>query len=443
MGSLIDSTIALNGEYEAPSGYFERKFDGEILRVKPWLIPESRLTPEHPVLVCGSDTISDRHGKHLRPNLSPMWKPASDLSMSDWVFFPKPTFSHPRHASPTLLWLIGLWIAEGHIISSGRNNGIVFSLGHHEQTLAFRILELGQRVWNSEGWLSFNPTSLQVCLPGKNLRHFFESNFGRGASSKKLPSWIMEQEDLMPFLLGWIEGDGYRANRTTWTLTTVSKNLAYQAILIGARMGILPSVSKVRQAGESMILGRHVQVHDSWSISFAFRDGIWSRRRGHIADVGNGYWIKIRNLKRERFTGQVSNIETPSGSYLLSFIVHNCAKVPGITPGQVADPRGDLCKPGALEKAVGSGISLVEVRQDGCGACKIMDEEVLPKVEGNKLQITLGTVPACDTVADKLKVSATPTLIFYKSGKEYARMEGVTKAEKDLEQIRKHLGTNN
>ncbi len=116
-----------------------------------------------------------------------------------------------------------------------------------------------------------------------------------------------------------------------------------------------------------------------------------------------------------------------------------CSKVPGITPDQVGDPRTDVCKPGALDKMLGTGTALVEVRQDGCAACKEMDQNILPKVEATKIVVTLGTVPACDTLADRLKVKATPTLIFYKSGRETGRMEGVRSVSKDLTEIRRRL----
>ncbi len=105
----------------------------------------------------------------------------------------------------------------------------------------------------------------------------------------------------------------------------------------------------------------------------------------------------------------------------------------------VGDPRFDVCKPGELEKMLDGGAALVEVRMDGCGACKIADEQILPKIEAKKIQITVGGLAACDSLADKLKVSATPTFIVFKDGKESWRSEGVTKPEKDVEEITKRL----
>ncbi len=82
---------------------------------------------------------------------------------------------------------------------------------------------------------------------------------------------------------------------------------------------------------------------------------------------------------------------------------------------------------------------MVEVRMDGCGACKIADEQILPKIEAKKIQITVGGLAACDSLADKLKVQATPTFIVFHDGKEAWRTEGVTKPEKDIAEISRRL----
>src|SRR5437764_91221 len=54
MGEQLDSVVSSNGNYEVPTRYFERDYAGELVVVKPFLLPETRLTPEHPVLFCGS-----------------------------------------------------------------------------------------------------------------------------------------------------------------------------------------------------------------------------------------------------------------------------------------------------------------------------------------------------------------------------------------------------
>jgi len=97
-----------------------------------------------------------------------------------------------------------------------------------------------------------------------------------------------------------------------------------------------------------------------------------------------------------------------------------------------------------LTKALsGKEKAVVIVKQDGCGACESWTKEVDPKVKWEsttKIEIMAGRDPACDKVADALKVDATPTLIFYKAGKEVSRMQGLTQPQKDITEIEKRLG---
>src|SRR5437879_10349293 len=50
MGEQLDSIVSANGNYELPSRYSERDDRGELVVVKLFLLPETRVTAEHPVL---------------------------------------------------------------------------------------------------------------------------------------------------------------------------------------------------------------------------------------------------------------------------------------------------------------------------------------------------------------------------------------------------------
>ncbi len=45
MGEQLDSVVSYNGNYEIPTRYFERDYAGDLVVVKPFLLPETRLTP--------------------------------------------------------------------------------------------------------------------------------------------------------------------------------------------------------------------------------------------------------------------------------------------------------------------------------------------------------------------------------------------------------------
>ena len=322
MGEQLDSVVSYNGNYEIPTRYFERDYAGDLVVVKPFLLPETRLTPEHPVLFCGSTPQKSKwYDPQTRPSLKKEWKPASELTRDDWVFFP--IFKGNREANAELLYLLGLYMAEGY--PTGKQ--VCFSLGHHERELAERICRMVARHWNVRATINSHRSGLSVRLSKESLADFMRKEFGSRAFNKKIPSWILEQRNPRPFLDGWIQGDGFRQGNT-WRLHTSSRTAAYQALLIGSRLGIMPAIYRDDREGRHLIEGRRVNAKPSYEVRFHLEGSKFSNKESHVVRTRNGYWIRIKEIQREKFSGKVCNMETPSNTYLLSFIVHNCADLP-------------------------------------------------------------------------------------------------------------------
>src|SRR2546427_145673 len=256
-----------------------------------------------------------------RPSLKKEWKPASELTRFDWVFFP--IFKGNREADPELLYLLGLYMAEGY--PTGKQ--VCFSLGHHERELAERICRMVARHWNVRATINSHRSGLSVRLSKESLANFMRKEFGSRAFNKKIPSWILEQRNPRPFLDGWIQGDGFRQGNT-WRLHTSSPTAAYQALLIGSRLGIMPAIYRDDREGRHLIEGRRVNAKPSYEVRFHLEGSKFSNKESHVVRTRNGYWIRIKEIQREKFSGKVCNMETPSNTYLLSFIVHNCADLP-------------------------------------------------------------------------------------------------------------------
>jgi intein/homing endonuclease len=322
MGEQLDSIVSVNGNYELPSRYFERDYAGDLVVVKPFLLPETRLTPEHPVLACESNPQKSKwYDQQTRPSLKKTWKPAGELTEKDWVFFP--LFKGNREGDPELLYLLGLYMAEGY----PTGNQVCFSLGHTERPLAEHILRMAEKHWSVKGTVNAHRTGLLVRFSKAALADFMRKEFGSRAVSKKIPSWIIEQRDPQPFLEGWLKGDGFKRGNT-WRLATSSKTAAYQALLMGSRLGILPAIYKDDRKERGVIQGRKVNAKPSYEIRFHQDGSKYSNKPSHVVKTENGFWVKINKIQREKFSGKVCNMETPSNTYLLSFIVHNCADLP-------------------------------------------------------------------------------------------------------------------
>ncbi len=322
MGEQLDSVVSSSGNYEIPTRYLERDYAGDLVVVKPFLLPETRLTPEHPVLACDSTPQKSKwYDPQTRPSFRESWKPAGELTGKDWVFFPR--FKGNRVADSSLLYLFGLYMAEGY--PTGKQ--VYFALGHTERELAEQILQLAEKHWNVRGTIKKHRSGLLVRFSKARLADFMRKEFGSRAINKKIPSWILEQRDPQPFLEGWLKGDGFKRGNT-WRLTTSSKTAAYQALLIGSRLGILPAIYKDDREERGVIQGRRVDAKPSYEIRFHLEGSKYSNKASHVVKTNDGFWVKINRVRRERFSGKVCNMETPSNTYLLSFIVHNCADLP-------------------------------------------------------------------------------------------------------------------
>ncbi|HZY94527.1 MAG TPA: hypothetical protein VFE98_06660 [Candidatus Bathyarchaeia archaeon] len=322
MGAQLDSTVSASGNYEVPTRYSERDYAGDLVVIKPFILPETRLTPEHPVLTCESISQKSKwYDRQIRPSLRKSWKPAGELTEKDWVFFPR--FNGKRVAEPGLLYLYGLYMAEGY----PTGNQVYFALGYDERKLADHILQLAAKYWTVRGTINQHKTGLLVRFSKPSLAEFMRKQFGSRAFNKRIPSWIMEQRDPRPFLEGWIQGDGFKRGNT-WRLSTSSKTAAYQALLVGSRLGVLPAVYVDNREERGIIEGRTVNAKPSYEIRFHQNGSKYSNKMSHVAKVRDGFWVKIKSVRKEKFSGKVCNMETPSNTYLLSFIVHNCADLP-------------------------------------------------------------------------------------------------------------------
>jgi len=322
IGEQLDSVVSANGNYEIPTRYFERDYSGELIVVKPFLLPETRLTPEHPVLACGSVRQRSKwYDPQTRPSLKVVWKPAGELTVKDWVFFPR--FEGRREGDPELLYLMGLYMAEGYPIG----NQVYFALGHAEEGLAQHIIDLAARHWGVKGTINHHPTGLLVRFSKEALANFMRKEFGSRAFNKKIPPWILEQRDPRPFLEGWLKGDGFKRGNT-WRLSTSSKMAAYQVLLIGSRLGVLPAIYESDRPERRVIQGRRVNAKPEYEVRFHMDGSKYSNKTSHAIRTKDGFWVRVRKIRRESFSGTVCNMETPSNNYLLSFIVHNCADLP-------------------------------------------------------------------------------------------------------------------
>jgi len=155
---------------------------------------------------------------HDRPKVSPVWCPAGSIEPGDYMAVPVPQLIGDRDA-PGLARLLGLYVAEGHIIQN-RNKQPVAGVGwsfHDDETRLqedVRVLVGEHFGLTTHSYTGSTGHCVQVCAHGAQVADFFLANGGRHAATKSFSDWVwlLSPASRMECLIGWLDGDGHARN---------------------------------------------------------------------------------------------------------------------------------------------------------------------------------------------------------------------------------------
>ena len=255
------------------------------------------------------------------------------------------TSNDPRRQSfPTsiglshrLAYMIGLYIAEGHISSRTVVNWTFHE--DEEPTLAAEVVSTLNDLFGLEASIYRHSDWGKVCrviCRSEFLADFLRS-CGEGSLNKKIPDWAWNSSlsFLENILLGWLAGDGSEDNRSV-SGDTVSLNLAWQMFFIAISTGRKASI-KERIRRDGYIQGRKVRQRNIYTVSwqteydrpgsYRLEEAVLTRPIRKIT-TDNNYSGNLYNLEVEEDhsyvteSGAVHNC-TPFGNHLLSGIIDN------------------------------------------------------------------------------------------------------------------------
>lgn len=341
------------------------------------------------------------------PVVSPAWIRAGDLRDGDYMAIPVPKLPDDGVHSPGLARLLGLYLAEGHVIQNHAKDpvaGVGFSFHENESKLHQDVQNLVRDHFNLDTHTySANGRCVQVCAYGCAIAEFFLTRGGRHAEHKVMSPWVwgLTRDSRLEVILGWLDGDGHARDPNRYTRiksevmgATVSPQLASQMYLLALSIGLRPHYT-VRPAGERVFPDGHTsRTLPCHVISFYGDDaGLLANRMGvKIPDrtktkvsgffSGGFYWARIRAVGRKRYAGPVFNMRTSTQEYVAGFMLtHNCFghwhKDQGIerTPGgKLVVNTGSLTR-GALSQDSLDRVPTVTVVQfdiDGVTATKVV-----------------------------------------------------------------------
>ena len=207
----------------------------------------------------------------------PDWKEVKDLKKGDFLASPIiQTEKNPDNLSEEDCWLIGRYIADGHIRHTkrpGRKNsyqyGIVYSIGDK------KLDDFKSHVKSYNFSCYPHSQSVHRCVISSKewVERIEKYGIGKSCYEKIVPNIILNlPKNLCKAVVeGYVSGDGHFDKATKqWCACTVSKSLAYSmALLVQKAYNVNCSVKSVLpRTKEHRICGRVIKSNPQWIITF-------------------------------------------------------------------------------------------------------------------------------------------------------------------------------
>jgi len=242
-----------------------------------------------------------------------------------------------------LMWLFGLYIAEG----STYRGGIKFSLHSKELDYAKRVVKVLKKSFSKETSLFYpkdRKNSLEVTCSSTNLEHIFKELFSKGAENKIYPYYFnyLKKEYREALLQGLMDGDGcYRSD----SYTTISRPLVYSLVDLAIGLEKIPALYQYEASTDK----KGVKHKKSYEVLFRKRESL----KSFFEEVQGVKYLFMRvkeigDAPKEELVYDIT-VEDNSHTFLTkSFLVGNCG-VGGDTIKFVQEYE-KLNYPEALEK---------------------------------------------------------------------------------------------
>jgi len=289
----------------------------------------------------------------MAPAVSPKWVAAGELREGDYVSIPVPVCSGDSH-QPGLARLLGLYLAEGHIILNREGlpvAGVGWSFHKEETRLHSDVEALVRDHFGLVVKHHHSPKDqgTQLCAYGKPLAEFFHNHGGRYSHQKQFSAWVwtLSATSRMELLVGWLDGDGHARNPDKYDRVkvevmgaSVSPRLVSQLFELALSLGLRPYYT-IRPEGEvtfSGVGGNYTSLTKEVHIlSFYGDDAVLlgarmgvvfpNRAKTKVAGFFHGglFWRRIRGVSRRLYDGPVYNMRTSTQEYTAGLLLtHNC-----------------------------------------------------------------------------------------------------------------------
>lgn len=377
--------FSADGLYHGVKRVISRDYSGDVYTIGVDNLGEVTLTPKHHILAIRTRDVTHKFKRYRK--FIPDWMMAEELRKGDIILFPIPKgledreyfdcseypasgsveqnskrmegpvfplrgdfdIERPRldyrskdlpamiKITEDFLRLVGYYLAEGYVRTGPCKGTVCFVFGGGEEDYVEDVIRLMKNIFNiSPARYSIRDNAFSLSFYSAGLARFFERHFGKDASSKHIPHWMMllPIEKQKAILCGLWRGDG-SINKKGAKYNTISKQLSYQISTLLLRQRIIFSCLTIPANGIHKV-NYHIYVRSIPSLKrlseiVGVNIDLPSKVRGrHKAWYDDNYfYTPIRYIKVSNYNGRVYNLEVDDNHSFVTnaAVLHNCGDI--------------------------------------------------------------------------------------------------------------------
>jgi intein/homing endonuclease len=362
-----------------------KDFEGYVYDIETYgSIRKTKFTGEHPLLISHQPKEMKRKRNHpiygttRYRDFDFQYTKTENVNIGDWVCFPNiynKTISFDdldkkwnKYKEITRMdfqltenplkdkdfwWFIGMWLGDGWI--QNRNNSYSIHTCHDskkEYHFAEKIKKIIERYCRYVNITKKDEEST-ICTQfnSKQIHYFLQDTFGQYSHGKYISEWVkyIPIEYKQELIRGYIDSDGcilYKNNQCSISIVSVSLYLMEDIQDILYSLGYISSIGLLRKKGTHNICGRTCNIKETYQLKLYNYDSVnllnklnykdfdiskiksiqnRNKRYCYFNDDKTQIYIRIKNITKSHYMGDVYNFETDSHTFLCrNLTTHNC-----------------------------------------------------------------------------------------------------------------------
>lgn len=258
-------------------------------------------------------------------------------------------------------WFMGMWLGDGWLGKNNHSHTISICFDKNHEGYIEKCEDIIKRLFKRSPSFVDKGSTYELVFNSKFLYYFILENFGQYSHGKKISEWVkfISDENKKELIRGYFDSDGcwIKINKNgiqNSKVSFVSINLelleSVQDIIFS--LGIISSLTKLRDKKFTIICGRECQQREAYNLTLSNHDSlelisliykyddiklnkfnindfsVINKRvisSCHFDENKDYIYFRVKKLNKSKFTGNVYNFECDTHTFMCHHITtHNC-----------------------------------------------------------------------------------------------------------------------